>query len=588
MDNARRDPESGTSFDVVICGGGLAGLLLARQLRRELPELSVAVLERTTRPLPEACHKVGESSVELGSQYLERLGLRDYLLERHIVKLGLRFFPGGGDLPLIERTEIGPCAEPLVRSYQLDRGRFEEDLRGFAEEDGARIVEGARVRDVEFGEGDAPHVISFDLDGEPRRLRARWVVDATGRVAILRRKMKLTRGSRHAANAAWFRISGRLDINDLVPASEQSWRARPCGEERWRSTNHLMGAGYWVWIIPLSSGNTSIGVVVHDEMHEFHSISSLERAREFIARHEPVMVRALEQAEVLDFLCLKGYSHAVSRAWSADRWAIVGEAGAFVDPLYSPGTDFIAFANCFTTEMLRTERARGDLQAKASQLNTQYRALVTGAIDIFRQAAPVYGHARAMSAKVYWDNFAYWSFTCHYYQQGIYQLGAEEHEPFTEVGRRFIELTSRMQTFFKGWAEVAPSPEEATFRPLPVFPSVLVDAHLAVATRMTVDETLEYMRMRARQGEEIVGEIVLRVIQELGPELGQKLLESVGFDGWNISISPERLDLEACDSLTRRQRLSDIARDVERSLGRVYRHPEAGRARERLAQGSAA
>ena len=51
--------------DVIVCGGGLAGLTLAYQLRKENPEASVTVVERTTRPLPEACHKVGESSVEL-------------------------------------------------------------------------------------------------------------------------------------------------------------------------------------------------------------------------------------------------------------------------------------------------------------------------------------------------------------------------------------------------------------------------------------------------------------------------------------------------------------------------------------------
>ncbi|MBL8748575.1 MAG: cation:proton antiporter [Planctomycetes bacterium] len=144
--------------DVVICGGGFAGLLLARQLRREMPDLAVTVVEKTARPLPAACHKVGESSVELGCQYFERLGLREYMRERQLPKMGLRFFPGGGDLPLHQRAEIGPCAEPIVPSYQIDRGRIEDDLRGMNERDGvtrhqARLPR--RVDQVAAGEAFA-------------------------------------------------------------------------------------------------------------------------------------------------------------------------------------------------------------------------------------------------------------------------------------------------------------------------------------------------------------------------------------------------------------------------------------------------
>src|SRR5690606_28474144 len=67
-------------WDVVICGGGLAGLTLGLQLRQRDPERRVLVIERQRRPLPDACHKVGESSVEIGAHYFEKiLGLRPYL-----------------------------------------------------------------------------------------------------------------------------------------------------------------------------------------------------------------------------------------------------------------------------------------------------------------------------------------------------------------------------------------------------------------------------------------------------------------------------------------------------------------------------
>ncbi len=558
-----------TSFDVLICGAGMAGLTLARQLRRQHPQLSIAAVDKTSRPLPVAAHKVGESSVELGSQYLERLGLREYLERNHLLKFGLRFFPGGGELPLEQRTEIGPSAEPIVQSYQIDRGIFESDLRAMLEGDGVSLFEGYKVTDVELGAGDADHSIQLDGPTGELGLRARWLIDATGRAALLRRKLKLTRGTRHSSSSGWFRVKGKLDVNELVPESARDWHEQEFASQRWRSTNHLMGDGYWMWIIPLSSGHTSIGVVAHAEYHDFKRLKTLDSLRDFIAEHEPVLAKHLAEREVMDFLCIREYSHTLGRSWSPDRWAIVGEAGAFVDPLYSPGNDFIALANSFTEELIRVDLAEEDLEKRTRELNIQYRVLVAGAVDIFRDAAPIYGHAPAMLAKIYWDNFAYWTFLCQYFLQEIYRLSGPEHTAQVEAGQRIFELSNYVQTLLREWALIAPHTPEARFEDVPAFPSILVDTHMALQERMTPDQTLEYLRQRAREGEEIAGELLVKVLSQLGAGDATKLVSKLGIERWRLRISLDRIRAEKEKGMARRRALSPVARDIDRSLGRT-------------------
>ena len=462
---------------------------------------------------------------------------------------------------------------------------MESELRGFVAADGCMLVEGAKVTDIQLGKSPDLHRIAYTKDGASHTLTARWVVDATGRQAILRKQQKLTSDSRHVASSGWFRIAGKLDINDLVPKRETEWHGRPCSANRWLSTNHFMGAGYWVWVIPLPTGNTSIGLVLHEDTHDYRHIAGLQPTLEFLRQREPQLTAAVEQHAIKDFLCLRNYSYSVGRAWSADRWALVGEAGAFVDPLFSPGTDYIAFANCFTVAMIRADLAGQDLEKKAMQLNTQYSTLLNGSFQLFRTAAPIYGHPSAMANKIFWNNFSYWSFACQYYQQDICRLDCDEHMPFAEVGRRFIELSGHVENLLQAWARLAPERPLAVFKQSPAFPSVLIEAHVAVATKMSPAETLAYMQLRLAQGHEILGEIVLRIVQELGPERGKTLLDQVQFWTWGVQVAAARFEVEQLTGLERRHRLPALARDVERGLGPVRRHADAAQAREVLARG---
>lgn len=586
---------STATFDVVICGGGLAGLTLARQIRQQLPTLRVALVDRDVRPLPEATWKVGESSVEIGSQYFESLGLSEYLLEHQLVKFGLRFFPGGGDLAIHERSEVGPSQEPPVRSYQLDRGRFENDLRQMNERDGVVLFEGMKADNVELqAEGGlhrlslTPVVSSAEHEkAEGRAMTARWLIDATGRQALLRKQLQLTEKSGHVAHSGWFRVSGRVDINEWVPQTGQNahWFSHEWSDKRWRSTNHLMGPGYWCWIIPLASGNTSIGIVVHNELHGFERVKSLNECLAFLNQHEPQLAKEVQQRSVLDFKCLSGYSHTASAMWSEARYGMVGEAGAFVDPLYSPGSDFIAFANCFTVELIKADQRGDNLGPLVAAYNRRYRALVSNAIELFRQAAPVYGHAKAMAAKVYFDNFAYWSFMAQYWVQGLYRQHGEEHDEYIRIGVALAGVSNRVQALLRAWSELAPCPPERAFVGMPRYPSLLVDAYMDLQKRHSLVQATELLSQRLQQAKEIAEELAFRIVLSEGLELGRRILQraeasdqasAATKEQWQLSTS--RASLELLPSLERRKRLPLAARDVERTLGKVTRHASFGEA----------
>ncbi|MBK7948131.1 MAG: hypothetical protein IPK00_05205 [Deltaproteobacteria bacterium] len=344
-----------------------------------------------------------------------------------------------------------------------------------------------------------------------------------------------------------------------------------------------MGPGYWAWVIPLSTGNTSIGLVGHDSHIPFEVVRNLENTLAWMREHEPVLARELEGLRVLDFCCLKNYSHNVARAWSSERWALVGEAGAFVDPLYSPGSDFIAFANSFTEEMIRCDLAGGDLTQRARELSALYRSLVVNSIELYAHAAAVYGHPSALLAKVYWDNFTYWSYPCQLFMQGLYRLSGREMDAMIPIGMRYGQLSNRMQLVLAAWAELAPEPTQKGFRGMPSYPSVLIDAHLALRNRWDTKETLDAMRMRLVQAEEIFGEILLRALDAVGPDRVDALIERLGARSWDdLRIDDDRIEATGTVGLARRRALRPLARDVERSLGQPARQVDAatlGRAR---------
>ena len=111
---------------------------------------------------------------------------------------------------------------------------------------------------------------------------------------------------------------------------------------RWLSTNHLMGHGYWVWLIPLPTGATSVGIMTDPALHSFDELNRADRLLAWLAVREPQLASTVAAHEILDFHRMKTKSYLATRAFSCDRWALSGESAYYVDALYSPGGDFIA------------------------------------------------------------------------------------------------------------------------------------------------------------------------------------------------------------------------------------------------------
>ena len=410
--------------DVLILGGGLAGLSLAIQLRREQPALRVRVLERLRHPAPAAAFKVGESTVEIGAHYFDTvLGLREHLEQAQLRKFGFRFFFSDGRDDVTATTELGVSAVFPTPSYQIDRGIFENFLALRAQELGAEFIDGATVRQVELAGTGAAHRVQYERDGALQQVQARWVIDAAGRTGLIKRRRGLEKANGHDANAAWFRVAARVSIDDWGDAA---WRARCTPPERWRSTNHLCGPGYWVWMIPLASGSHSIGIVADARLHPLETYNSYDKAMDWLAHHQPRLHRALEplRPALQDFRFLRHFSNDCAQVFSAERWAISGIAGLFLDPFYSPGSDYIAIANTYIADLIARD-SRGEPIARLARRYEQlYFSFYRNTMALYEGQYPMFGHAQWMPVKVVWDYAYYWGVLCQFFfQQRLTDLG---------------------------------------------------------------------------------------------------------------------------------------------------------------------
>jgi len=343
-------------YDVAIIGGGPAGsiaaALLARAGRR------VVVFERAKFPR----FHIGESLLPFSMKAFTRLGLHEKFLRAGFMK---KF---GGEI-------VGACSETgtkfyfkdgyrsqIDHAYQVTRGDFDKVLLDHAAECGAKVHEQTSVDQVEFSKEDVE--LGVRSNGSSHSIRARYVIDASGRTSVLGRQFKIKKTYDH------------LQKLSIFAHYDGVWRAEGIDGTL---TVLIRAIDRWFWLIPIAADRTSVGVVLDSETFRKSKLSAGEFLDQALAQ-QPIIAKRMTNARRASEVYVEAdFSYRSARLHGA-RWLLAGDAAGFIDPIFSSGVFLAVFSGELAADALNEVL---DHSHKAKRLFPRYERAVNRAMDIY-------------------------------------------------------------------------------------------------------------------------------------------------------------------------------------------------------------
>src|SRR5688572_21166743 len=344
-------PEDVKQYDVVVIGGGPAGSTVAALLAEA--GRKVLVVERTKFPR----FHIGESLMPETYWVFKRLGMLPKLRDSDFVKkYSVQFVTATGKESqpfFFDERDPRECSQ----TWQVPRDRFDQMMLDNAAGRGAEVWMEANVNDVILEPSDADDlpratgIVVTPKDGQPVRIAAKVVVDATGMNALLSKKLNIRKTDPKLRKASLF-------------AHYKGCRRDPgknAGATLVLSTAQNDG---WFWYIPLPDDITSVGVVGDlDRLMSDKSRTPEQKLEDEIANCPGLADRMPGSTRVSDVHVISDFSYRASRC-AGDGWVLVGDAFGFLDPMYSSGVFLALKSGEMAADAVNEGLDRNDVSAR--------------------------------------------------------------------------------------------------------------------------------------------------------------------------------------------------------------------------------